>query len=101
MRGTRGTETSKYPEEKKITMIPKVVASEIGEAQTAYSNMCGVWTPKSTENDSRIVLESTSKQGNRPVGEIVQRPGVSGVRRDTRNLDGRQEDHLLRLNTTM
>ena len=31
---TRGTETSKYPEEKKITMIPKVVASEMGLAQT-------------------------------------------------------------------
>ena len=34
MRGTRGTETSKYPEEKKTIVIPKVVASEIGTAQT-------------------------------------------------------------------
>ena len=34
-RQTRGTETSKYPEEKKITMIPIVVASELGTAQTA------------------------------------------------------------------
>ena len=34
MKGTRGTETSKYPEEKKTTVIPKVVASEIGGAQT-------------------------------------------------------------------
>ena len=32
--GTRGTETSKYPEEKKETSIPKVAASEIGKAQT-------------------------------------------------------------------
>ena len=32
---TRGTETSKYPEEKKIKMIPKVVASEMGLAQTS------------------------------------------------------------------
>ena len=32
--GTRGTETSKYPEEKKTKVIPKVVASEIGGAQT-------------------------------------------------------------------
>ena len=32
--GTRGTETSKYPEEKKETSIPKVAASEIGGAQT-------------------------------------------------------------------
>ena len=31
---TRGTETSKYPEEKKTTVIPQVVASERGIAQT-------------------------------------------------------------------
>ena len=31
---TRGTETSQYPQEKKITMIPQVVASERGGAQT-------------------------------------------------------------------
>ena len=30
--GTRGTETSNYPEEKKEKSIPKVVASEIGRA---------------------------------------------------------------------
>ncbi len=33
-RQTRGTETSKYPEEKKTTVIPQVVASERGLAQT-------------------------------------------------------------------
>ena len=32
MRQTGGTETSKYPEEKKSTEIPKVAASEIGLA---------------------------------------------------------------------
>lgn len=31
---TWGTETSKYPKEEKSTEIPKVAASEIGEAQT-------------------------------------------------------------------
>jgi hypothetical protein len=31
---TRRTETSKYPQEKKIIMIPQVVASEKGRAQT-------------------------------------------------------------------
>ena len=31
---TRGTETSKYPEEEKITMIAQVVASERASAQT-------------------------------------------------------------------
>ena len=33
-RQTRGTETSKYPEEKKSTEIPSVVVSERGGAQT-------------------------------------------------------------------
>ena len=33
-RGTRRTETSKYPEEKKTKVIPGVAASETGEAQT-------------------------------------------------------------------
>ena len=31
---TRGTETSKYPEEEKTTVIPQVAASERGTAQT-------------------------------------------------------------------
>ena len=31
-KGTWGTETSKYPQEKKENSIPRVVASEIGRA---------------------------------------------------------------------
>ena len=31
---TQGTETSKYLQEEKTTVIPQVVASERGEAQT-------------------------------------------------------------------
>ena len=34
MRRTRGTETSHYPEEKKVTTIPLVEAIERGRAQT-------------------------------------------------------------------
>ena len=33
-KGTRGTETSKYPEEEKETSIPSVAASESEGAQT-------------------------------------------------------------------
>ena len=33
-KGTRGTETSKYPQEEKETSILKVAASEMGRAQT-------------------------------------------------------------------
>ena len=32
--GTRGSETSQYPQEEKTTVIPGVVASETGGAQT-------------------------------------------------------------------
>ena len=39
---TRGTETSKYPEEEKSNEIPKVVASEIGRGQTRVRNNFGV-----------------------------------------------------------
>jgi hypothetical protein len=38
---TRGTETSKYPEEKKETSIPQVAASERGRAQTGVIRGCG------------------------------------------------------------
>ena len=48
MRGTRGSETSKYPEEEKSKEIPKVVASEIGRGQTGSSNTAGVRTDIST-----------------------------------------------------
>ncbi len=40
--GTRGTETSKYPEEKKETSIPPVAASEEGEGQTERLRRFGV-----------------------------------------------------------
>ena len=40
--GTRGTETSKYPEEKKEKSIPLVVVSEEGEGQTDGFRIIGV-----------------------------------------------------------
>ena len=43
-KGTRGTETSKYPEEKKSTEILRVVASESGRGETETGNSVGVWT---------------------------------------------------------
>ena len=43
---TRGTETSHYPEEKKTKVIPQVVASERGVAQTgAVTAAAGVVGP--------------------------------------------------------
>ena len=40
--GTRGSETSKYPEEKKERSIPLVVASEEGRGQTGSLRTTGV-----------------------------------------------------------
>ena len=41
-KGTRGTETSKYPEEEKETSISSVAASERERGQTSCSNTIGV-----------------------------------------------------------
>ena len=41
-RETWGTETSKYPQEKKEKSIPRVAASEKGRAQTRDRNIIGV-----------------------------------------------------------
>ena len=41
-KGTRGTETSKYPEEKKSNEMPTVAASEEGRAQTRELRLPGV-----------------------------------------------------------
>ena len=57
MRGTRGTETSKYPEEKKTTVIPKVVASEIGGAQTSDI----MWLGYGLQNVSEWIVEISGK----------------------------------------
>ena len=41
-KGTQGTETSQYLQEKKENSIPRVVASEIGRAQTKIACKFGV-----------------------------------------------------------
>ena len=40
--GTRGTETSKYPEEEKSNEMPTVAASEEGRGQTGELRLFGV-----------------------------------------------------------
>ena len=41
-KGTQGTETSQYLQEKKENSIPRVVASERGRAQTKIARKFGV-----------------------------------------------------------
>ena len=66
---TRGTETSKYPEEEKETSISQVAASERERGQT-NSLLLGLWTLIAWCFDSRIDLESSDEEGKIPVGEI-------------------------------
>ena len=76
---TRGTETSQYPQEEKITMIPQVVASERGRAQTSHVarhgwgcrtatlHRAGEWKP----------LEKGPIEGDRPLHEAESGIAVS------------------------
>src|SRR5947208_17107685 len=66
---TRGTETSKYPEEEKATAIPLVAASERGPAQTSGACTAGVVGPRhGSTTPSRSGLERPAKDGDSPVG---------------------------------
>ena len=63
---TQGTETSKYLEEKKKTLIPSVAASEGGTAQT------GLRTGVADTNVAhwillRMRLDSATREGDSPV----------------------------------
>ena len=65
---TRRTETSKYPQEKKIIMIPPVVASEKGRAQTCVACSMGVVGLRLEELIKLKFLERDIKEGENPVG---------------------------------
>ena len=63
---TRGTETSKYPEEEKSSEIPPVVASERGRGQTGPSeSRAGVVGPSTVRLQSGARAEPDGKPGRR------------------------------------
>ena len=70
---TRGTETSKYPEEEKITMIAQVVASERALAQTGAVPVAapGVVGPSARAGAKRSgsPVETGAAEGDSPVRE--------------------------------
>ena len=74
---TRGTETSKYPQEEKETSISKVAASEMERAQTRFTWGCG--SPQSRIFYSRTRLESRTEGGKSPVREIEEKRGDTRV----------------------
>ena len=67
--GTRGSETSKYPEEKKENSIPLVVASEEGRGQTEGLRTLGVEERRYTTIGEPKDLERSVREGDNPVGE--------------------------------
>ena len=68
--GTRGSETSKYPEEKKENSIPLVVASEKGRGQTRGLRTPGVAGQRHMTIGKPKELERSVREGDNPVGEV-------------------------------
>ena len=67
--GTRGSETSKYPEEKKENSISLVVASEEERGQTEGLRTLGVEEQQHTTISELNDLERSTKEGDSPVSE--------------------------------
>ena len=67
--GTRGSETSKYPEEKKENSISLVVASEEERGQTVSLRTHGVEEQRHTTIGEPNGLERPVREGDNPVGE--------------------------------
>ncbi len=67
-RRTRGTETSKYPEEKKSTEIPLVAASERGPALKQLISQSNALESATIQGDSPVVEDEfdvkTSRTGH-------------------------------------
>ena len=81
--GTRGSETSKYPEEKKENSIPLVVASEEGRGQTEGLRTLGVAGLQKITIDDLKNLERFTREGDSPVREVdnsEQVPEYRGTR---------------------
>lgn len=68
--GTRGSETSKYPEEKKENSISLVVASEEERGQTVSLRTHGVEERRHVTIDELKDLERSVREGDSPVGEV-------------------------------
>ena len=67
--GTRGSETSKYPEEKKENSISLVVASEEERGQTEGLRTLGVEEQRHTTIGELNGLERPIREGDNPVSE--------------------------------
>ena len=68
--GTRGSETSKYPEEKKENSISLVAASEEERGQTVSLRTHGVAERRHAKIGEPNDLERSVREGDNPVGEV-------------------------------
>ena len=68
--GTRGSETSKYPEEKKEKSISVVAASEEERGQTEGLRTLGVEERRHMTIGEPKDLERSVREGDNPVGEV-------------------------------
>ena len=78
--GTRGSETSKYPEEKKENSITLVVASEEVRGQTASLRTRGVEDRREPRIADPNILERGTKESDSLVGESEDRESVPEYR---------------------
>ena len=78
--GTRGSETSKYPEEKKENSITLVVASEEVRGQTMSLRTHGVAGLRQLTIADLNRLERRTEEGDSPVGEGKDREQVPEYR---------------------
>ena len=78
--GTRGSETSKYPEETKENSSSLVVASEEERGQTVGLRTHGVEGRQELKIGDPKPMESGSEDGDRPVGETENRESVPEYR---------------------
>ena len=97
--GTRGTETSKYPQEKKEISIFLVAASERETGQTEELAPRGCGPAGSTAKPRGSAMESAAKEGESPVRERREVQAGTRVPQDTRNPAGSRGDHPPSLNT--
>ena len=77
MRRTGRTETSKYPEEKKSTEIPKVAASEIGLALKLYMRQAKVLERTAIQGDSPVAVSVYSVKSSK-AGHVISCLNMGG-----------------------
>ena len=77
MRRTGGTETSKYPEEKKSTEIPKVAASEIGLALKLLMRQVKLLESCAIQGDSPVTGNAFKVKSSR-AGHVISCLNMGG-----------------------